>query len=135
MSALYKFGAATVAAAWALTTMSAAHATNRYAVACVHNKTDVPIHYQIRWADSGVWQSHTLRPGYRTSFAHRYARQNENRSPELLVRFDSDMRSKRFDIEYKLDKRAAAGDQCEEGRQYHFRYEPKRRDLIDITKG
>lgn len=126
-----------IAAALAAVTFMAmpAQAANRYAVACVHNQTGVAINYQVKWADAGSWQSHTLQPGYRTAFSHRYAHQNENRSPELLIRFDSDMRSGRYDLTYKLDKRAAVGDKCEEGRQYYFRYEPNRRDLIDLQKG
>jgi hypothetical protein len=111
---------------------NAAFAANRYGVVCVHNQTSVPVHFQVKWADVGRWEGHVLRPGGRHWFSHEYDRQNENRSPELLVRFDSDLSQARYNLQYKLQRRAAAGKSCGEGKPYAFKYEQRNRSYIDL---
>jgi len=107
-------------------------AANRYAVVCIHNRTSIAINFQNKWADVDRWESNTLQPGHSRWFSHRYDRQNENRSPTLLVRFDSDLRQQRYNLTYKLERRAAVGQSCDEGRPYAFEYEPRNRQFIDL---
>jgi hypothetical protein len=107
-------------------------AANRYAVVCIHNRTSTAINFQNKWADVDRWESNTIQPGRSRWFSHRYDHQNENRSPTLLVRFDSDLRQHRYNLTYKLERRAAAGQSCDEGKPYAFEYEPRNRHFIDL---
>jgi hypothetical protein len=110
-----------------------AQAANRFAVVCVHNKTTVPINFQVKWADVNRWDENKLSPGSSMWFSHKYDKQNENKSPRLLVRFDSDLKQNRqYQIEYKLERRAAAGQTCSEGKPYAFEFEPANRNFIDL---
>jgi hypothetical protein len=110
------------------------HATNRFGVVCVNNKTDIAIRYRYQLAD-GEWHERSLQPGWQQAFAHKYSRPDENRSPELDIQFDSDLRAqKQFSVKYKLPRRPAAGDSCAEGAQYQFEYERGNRGFIDLKK-
>jgi hypothetical protein len=111
------------------------HAANRYGVVCLHNETRATVGLRIKWEDVGQWEPYSLRPGWNRSFSHRYDQQNANRSPRLLVKFDSDVRvGNRYNIEYQLPRRAAAGNSCAEGNQYVFVYEGTNRNFIDLKK-
>lgn len=125
------------AALAALTAFAAtdAHAASRYGVTCVFNRTQQPINFYIKVGSGGNWASYRLQPGWNRSFAHQYDRINENASPPIYIRFDSDLRGKTFWTEYKLERRAASGDKCEEGKPYNFRYERDSRDFIDLKAG
>lgn len=109
-----------------------AQAANRFAVVCLHNRTSAPINYQVKWADVDRWDTNRLAAGANTWFSHEYDRQNENRSPRLLVKFDSDLTQQRYQLTYKLERRAAAGKSCSEGKPYAFQYEPSNRKFIDL---
>lgn len=108
-----------------------AQAADRYGVACVYNRTNVPINFQAKVGD-GPWEQHRLQPGADRFFWHKYEHQNENRSPTLLVRFDSDLTQARYNLEYRLERRAAEGNSCGEGKPYAFEYEPNNRNFIDL---
>jgi hypothetical protein len=110
----------------------AAEAATRYGVVCVHNRTNQTINFQVKWADVGRWDSYALSPGGNRWFSHRYDEAGENRSPRLLVRFDSDLRYSRYNLEYKLNRRAAQGQSCREGAPYAFEYESQNRRFIDL---
>ncbi len=110
----------------------AAEAATRFAVVCIHNKTNATINYQVKWADVGSWDNNSLAPGQNQWFSHQYSQAGENRSPDLLVRFDSDLTQQRYDQTYRLDRRAAAGKSCGEGKPYAFEYEPRNRKFIDL---
>ena len=113
---------------------TSAHAINRFGVVCVKNKTDVVIAYRYQVGD-GEWQERTLQPGWERSFAHKYSKPDENKSPELDIQFDSDLRAqKQFSVKYKLARRPAAGDTCAEGAQYQFEYDRGNRSFIDLKK-
>jgi hypothetical protein len=112
-------------------TSGAAHAANRYGVACVFNKTNIPINFQAEVGE-GQWEQYRLGPGESRWFAHKYEQQNQDHSPPLRVKFDSDLSQSRFNIEYKLPRRAAEGDTCGEGKPYGFQYEPNNRNFIDL---
>ena len=112
-----------------------AHAANRFGVVCLHNPTQATVALRVKWADVGTWEAYTLSPGHNRSFSHRYDSQNENRSPNLVVRFDSDARGgSRYNMNYQLPRRAAAGNSCAEGNQYEFVYEGSNRNFIDLKK-
>ena len=113
---------------------TAAYAVFRYGVACVKNHTDQMVFYQYKEAD-GTWREGSLRPGWEMTFAHKYSRPNEDRSPELHIKFDSDLNAQsRFTVPYKLPRTAAVGDSCKEGAQYAFQYEKGNRRFIDLKK-
>jgi hypothetical protein len=38
----------------------------------------------------------------------------------------------RTNLEYKLERRAAEGNSCAEGKQYAFEYEPQNQHFIDL---
>ncbi len=111
--------------------LTAAQAADRYGVACVHNRTNVHVNFQAKVGDAG-WEQFALEPGGNRFFWHKYEHQNEDRSPTLLVRFDSDLSQARYNLEYKLERRAAEGNSCAEGKQYAFEYEPQNRNFIDL---
>ena len=48
-----------------------AQAANRFAVVCVHNKTTVPINFQVKWADVNRWDENKLSPGSSMWFSHK----------------------------------------------------------------
>jgi hypothetical protein len=113
---------------------AATQAVNRFGVVCVTNKTDAIVFYRYKEKD-GAWHIRSLRPGWQQSFVHTYDRPNENRSPELDIEFDSDLRAqKNFNLKYKLPRLAAPGDGCKEGAQYEFRYDGSERSFIDLKK-
>ncbi len=111
--------------------LSDAQAANRYGIACVYNRTGSTINYAIQ-VGSGGWTRYAIAPGANRWFAHEYDRQNENRSPDLRIKFDSDLRQGRFDITYKLGRRASQGQSCAEGKGYAFEYERNNRNFIDL---
>ena len=112
----------------------ATQAVNRFGVACVTNKTEVEVFYRYKESD-GTWRNASLRPGWQKAFVHTYARPNEDRSPELDIEFDSDLRAqKNFMVKYKLQRHAAPGDACKEGAQYQFQYDGAERSFIDLKK-
>jgi hypothetical protein len=121
-----------LAALFVAATLSPAAAANRFAVVCIKNRTQIPVNYQIKWADVGRWESQVLHPGRQTSFAHQYDSQDENRSPRLNIRFDSNLSKSNFSTGYKLERYRAAGDSCAEGKPYAFEYEPSNRNFIDL---
>ncbi|MDI4665785.1 hypothetical protein K9U40_15850 [Xanthobacter autotrophicus] len=123
--------AATLATLATFTT-SEAQAATRYGVACIHNRTQHAINFDIKVGKDGSWTSYRLQPGWNRSFSHKYDKQNENQSPPIYIRFDSDLRGKTFWTEYKLERRAASGETCEEGKPYNFRYERNNQDFIDL---
>ncbi len=106
-------------------------AADRYGVVSLVNETQAPINYQFRVGD-GAWQPRRIMPGERYWFAHEYERANERRSPAFRVKFDSDLRSARFNIEYKLERRAAVGQGYEYGKKYAFRYDGGDRRYVDL---
>ena len=108
------------------------HAANRYGVACIFNKTTAHIKFQAK-IGNGQWQEFTLNPNANRWFAHKYSNANQNSSPPLEVKFDSDLRrNSLFNLTYKLPRRAAEGDTCEEGKPYAFVYESGDRNFIDL---
>ena len=110
----------------------AAQAADRYGVVCIHNKTAVPINFQAK-VGNGQWQHFTLAPGADHWFAHKYDVQNQDKSPPLEVKFDSDLRrDSLFNLEYRLERRAAQGESCGEGKAYAFQYEHNNRSFIDL---
>jgi hypothetical protein len=111
---------------------SAGYAASRFGVVCVGNQTSTSLSYRAE-VGNGAWATYTISPGARRAFWHEYTRAGEDSSPPLRIQFDSDLRSQRtFAITYRLPRRAAARNSCEEGKQYAFQYEPSNRAFIDL---
>jgi len=111
--------------------VTTAQAANRYGVACLNNRTKSPINFSAK-VGNGQWQRYSLASGSSRSFWHRYEQQNEDRSPNLVVRFDSDLSGGQYYLQYKLTRRTAQGNSCSEGKAYAFLYEPNNRNFIDL---
>jgi hypothetical protein len=115
---------------------TSAHAIDRFGVACIVNKTDRLLEFDMKVGD-GSYSPHRLAAGYQQSYAHRYATPNEHRSPLLHISFDSDLRNgpnNRSPTRYHLEHQSAVGDSCPEGLQYWFEYDGGNRNFIKLTK-
>lgn len=112
----------------------AAEAANRFALACIENKTDIALNYQFRWGEGGAWASRTLSPGARRAHWWKYDNPNEARSPWLHVRFDSDLSKKMIQQGYRLSSHASPQESdCKAyGKEYVFRYDGNARNYIDL---
>ena len=125
---------ATISVVATLIHPAATQAVNRFGVVCVTNKTNAIVFYRYKDSD-GAWHIRSLNPGWQQSFVHTYDRPNQDRSPELDIEFDSDLRAqKNFTLKYKLPRLAAPGDSCKEGAQYQFQYDGRERSFIDLKK-
>lgn len=118
-------------------------AANRYAVFCITNKTDVTVNYSYQWG-SDEWRSISLSPRKSRTHSMPYERANQNSSPTPRIRFDSDLRQLRvirrrgiqrnYFITYSLKKNASPEPSCSYGKQYHFVYDGKSNDFIDLQQ-
>ncbi len=111
-----------------------ADAANRFALACIENKTDVALNYQFKWGDDGQWATRTLQPNGRRAHSWRYANPNEKRSPWLYIRFDSDLSKRMINQSYRLESYASPQetDCTAYGKEYVLRYDGTARKYIDL---
>lgn len=115
-------------------TATQGQAATRFGVACLINETSATIRYQVK-IGSASWETRTMSPGQSRWFSHRYDSLNQNTSPKLFVRYDSDARSgKNFRVENVLARKAATGQTCSEGAQYVFKHERANRDFILLVR-
>lgn len=98
-------------------------AQNRYALACVVNDTHIPIMYHAKWG-SGQWQLYKVEPGYQRGHYWRYENINQNRSPELHVKFDYDLRRNGSQVKvYQISQWAVPNTKCNRlNKKEHFKY-------------
>jgi hypothetical protein len=102
----------------------------RYGIVTVHNKTGGTISYSYR-VGAGGWHKERIEPGHYRYFYHVYDFANENRSPSLQIRFDSDARGGFVaSKEYALKRRPAPWVNPDFGRHYDFKY--RAGDQIDL---
>jgi hypothetical protein len=131
----WRFIAAAVAGFSAFAALtSTLEAANRFALTCIENKTDVALKYDFRWGDDGSWTTRTLQPGARRAHYWKYSKPNENRSPWMHVRFDSDLSKRMISQGYRLASNASPQENdCKAyGKEYVFRYEGTARKYIDL---
>lgn len=113
---------------------SEVEAATRFGVVCIINETNANIGYQIKIGD-GPWENFKMAPRQSRWFSHKYDALNENASPKLMIRYDSDVRvGKNFTVEHTLTRLAAVGESCKEGAQYVFHYEKANRNFILLYK-
>ena len=112
----------------------AAEAANRFALTCIENRTNVSLTYQFRWGNDGEWSTRTLQPNTGRSHYWKYDRPNENRSPTLYVRFDSDLSRRMIQQRYRLESHASPQESdCKRyGKEYVFRYDGSAGKYIDL---
>jgi hypothetical protein len=108
-----------------------AQAAKRFGVVTVTNKVNVPINFQIKIGDGG-WQNWRLSPGASRCWWHEYGWANEDRSPVTKIKFDSDLRNGQYWMSYNLQRRAAEGNACAEGKQHFFRREREDGNFVDL---
>jgi hypothetical protein len=113
--------AAPLALAATMFSPAKAEAANRFAVTGIENKTQHTVTYQVKWGD-GDWKSITLKPGQRWMHWYTYPKVNDNKSPKLTIKFDSefDPKQKPIVIEYVLKKNAAPAHDWEDAHKYVF---------------
>ena len=109
-------------------------AATRFGMACVKNETRFNVRFRFK-VGKGQWRKRSIFPGRYHWFSHKYDRLDENRSPTLLVEYDSDGRNnKRFNVRVRLQRKAATGQSCKEGAQYAFIHERANRDFIILVR-
>jgi hypothetical protein len=102
-----------------------------YGIVTVHNDTKSTINYQYCVGD-GNWQDEAIKPGFYRYYWHKYDYANENRSPILQVRFDSDMSDGIAWRQYSLERNPASHVEAEFGHRYDFKSRPGNQvDLFD----
>jgi hypothetical protein len=126
--------AVAIAAATSILAATAAQADTRFGVVCLTNKTSANIGFSFRVGTKGQWESRHLGPGQARVFRHKFDRPNENKAPNIELRYDSDVRSnKNYSSTSTLTRYAAVGDTCKEGKQYEFQHEPANRNFIRVV--
>lgn len=98
--------------------------SNRYAVVCLFNNTDLPINYQYKWGN-GSWESDTLDAGYNMTHSWKYARGLVS-SPKFTVKFDADLTDSNYYEVYSLERYQATNKSCDEGKIYNFEFADSR---------
>lgn len=133
MKTLLKTAAlATAAVAIFGATAQSASASNRYAVTTIENPfSNITITYQYKWGN-GQWRSATLYPGQSRWHSWQYRFANENRSPKLYIRFDSDRRAGVTYFQTYSLVRYAVPDQASRGKVYRFKFNGPARQYIDL---
>lgn len=93
-----------------------------YDLVCIYNQTNVTINFRYRWGN-GSWTTTQVQPGYMQSIWWEYDYPNEDWSPKLTIRFDSDLSSDTSYKSYSLEPLAAPTTNCRDyGRDYDFDY-------------
>lgn len=106
-----------------------AEARNRFALTCISSATGDTIYFAYRWGTKGKWTEVTADPGQWRMLMWNYDRPNENRSPQLQVRYDDDMSDGENFVVTDVDAFAASSEDCEgQGKTYHF--EDRRGELF-----
>lgn len=115
---------AVLAAALALASLMPAQAEargNRFALACISSATGDSIYFAYRWGTKGRWTEVTADPGQWRMLMWNYDHLDENRSPQLQVRYDDDMTDGENFVVTDVAAFAAASEDCEgQGKTYHF---------------
>jgi hypothetical protein len=109
-------------------------AANRFGLTCIQNKTNIPLTYEFRWGNNGQWSARTVRPNERRAHSWRYDKPDENRSPTMFVRFDSDLSKRMINQSYRLDSYASPQEtDCRRyGKEYVFRFDGSAKKYIDL---
>jgi hypothetical protein len=113
-------------------TASTADAANRYALTKIENPLSVPIKYQFRWGENGEWQTVTLEPRSWRTHWWTYDYPDQNASPKLYVRFDSDMTEGFYLQEYWLVSYAVPDTTPNRGKVYAFQWDGYSGRYIDL---
>jgi opacity protein-like surface antigen len=93
-----------------------------YELVCIHNDTDLTISFRYRWGN-GSWTTAQVQPGYVRPIWWEYDYANQDRSPNLSIRFDRDLSSDSSIKSYNLETSSAPTINCRDyGRDYHFDY-------------
>lgn len=91
-----------------------------FALACVSSATGDSIYFEYRWGNDD-WESVTAEPDQWQMLMWNYDRRNQNRSPQLQIRYDDDMSNSENYVVTDLEAYAADSEDCEgEGKTYHF---------------
>lgn len=110
---------------------ASAAAADRFAVTSIHNETQSKITILYKWG-TGEWKTKTLMPGTRHWFGFRYKHANDDKSPNLFVKFDADAGSGSYTEEYKLLRHAASEESYALGYKYVFRYDGPSKKFVEL---
>jgi hypothetical protein len=107
-------------------------AADRFAVVSIANETKANITMTYQWGD-GRSQSKFLAPGSRSWFSYKYARPDENRSPDFIASFDADARSgASYHEKKRLHGYRAPEENYSLGHKYVFRYNGPSKTYIEL---
>lgn len=102
-----------------------------FSLTCVGTETDYPINFQYRWGNS-KWKTVNVGPGKWKLLKHKYQYPGENRSPELHVRYDTDLTARSAFALSELKSYASPASNCERyGRTYNFHAKNSKIYLVD----
>src|SRR5690348_6343274 len=123
--------AASLAAAALLFIIPTANAADRFAVISIANETNANITVSYHWGD-GQRKTHFFRPGARQWFSYKYARPDDNHSPDFFISFDADTTNQRYGEDKKLHGYRAPEQNFGLGHKYAFRYDGPSKRFIEI---
>lgn len=67
----------------------------------VHNRLSEPISYSVKVGEKGEWESYELNPGAVRRHSYKYSRPNQNRSPDLRIKY-TDQKGREKEHQLKL---------------------------------
>lgn len=85
-------------------------------VTCLVNRTASDVHFSYRWGEDGDWESVTLKKNHNRWFAN-------SSDVALNVRFDNQATEGYQEAAYTLQRNRASSRDCENGRQYDFKWD------------
>ena len=113
-------GLAVLSLAMALMSVSTGAGAKEFALACVSSATGDTIYFEYRWGNDD-WEQLEAEPDQWQMLMWNYDYRNENRSPQLQVRYDDDMSDYENYVVTDIEAFAADNEDCEgEGKTYHF---------------
>ncbi len=95
--------------------------STRFALTCIGTETGYTVNFAYRWGTSGEWKNSSVAPGKWIKLMWNYDSPDENRSPQLTVRYDDNTTSATNIVRTDLKAYAASSANCEkQGKTYNF---------------
>lgn len=91
---------------------------NKYALTCISNRSGVNLNYRYKWGN-GAWKSGHISPNANKWYSWKYRNATQS-SPNLYVRFDTDLSGRNNYKTYTLKRLAVSEQKCNLGKKYYF---------------
>ena len=115
MSKKFVMGAALIVSSLVATPV---FAQEHYAVTCISTATDTTVHFFYRYGNN-EWKLIEVSPGESHYMSWEYDYANQNRSPQLQIRYNDIPDTQHFTT-YNVKGYASSSQNCVEGKQYEF---------------